>query len=100
MTLDPLPRLYRHLNQRGSLDFLAEVRRRLPFAVRRRQSAHGVECAFAIVLAVEQAGIRRRGLASPPYLSSSSCSLGLGGGSIRVSTMSSKSTLAELAMKR
>jgi len=53
-------RLYRHLDQRSSLDFLAEVRRRLPFAIRRVQTDHGTEFAFAFVLAVEQAGIRHR----------------------------------------
>jgi len=53
-------RLYRHLDQRSSLDFLAEVRRRLPFAIRRVQTDHGTEFAFAFVLVVEQPGIRHR----------------------------------------
>jgi len=53
-------RLYRHLDQRSSLDFLAEVRRQLPFAIRRVQTDHGSEFAFAFVLAVEQAGIQHR----------------------------------------
>jgi transposase InsO family protein len=53
-------RLYRHLDQRSSLDFLAEAQRRLPFTIRRVQTDHGTEFAFAFVLAVEQAGMQHR----------------------------------------
>jgi len=61
-------RLYPHLDQRSSLDFLTEVRRRLPFAIRRVQADHGTEFAFACVLAVEEAGIRHRYIRPPLIL--------------------------------
>lgn len=53
-------RLYRELNQRSSLDFLAEVRRALPFAIRRLQCDNGTEFSLAFALAVQEAGAQLR----------------------------------------
>lgn len=53
-------RLHRQLSLRSSLEFLAELRRRLPFPIRRIQTDHGSEFPLDFVLAVEQAGIRHR----------------------------------------
>jgi transposase InsO family protein len=53
-------RLYRHLGLRSSLEFLTELRRRLPFPIRQIQTDHGAEFQLDFVLAVEQAGIHHR----------------------------------------
>lgn len=53
-------RLYRRLNQYSSLDFLAEVRRVLPFAIRRLQCDNGQEFPLAFALTVQAAGMRHR----------------------------------------
>jgi transposase InsO family protein len=53
-------RLYRQLNVRSSQDFLAEMIRTFPFAIRKIQTDHGAEFSFAFVLAVERRGIRHR----------------------------------------
>jgi transposase InsO family protein len=53
-------RLHRHLGLRSSLEFLAELRGRLPFPIRQIQTDHGAEFSLDFVLAVEQAGIRHR----------------------------------------
>ena len=53
-------RLYRRLDPRSSLAFLAELRRAFPFPIKRLQSDHGQEFSFAFVLGVEAAGIRHR----------------------------------------
>src|SRR2546425_8289855 len=49
-------RLYRELNQRSSLDFLWELRRALPFPVRRLQCDNGTEFPLAFSLSVQEAG--------------------------------------------
>jgi transposase InsO family protein len=53
-------RLYRRLHVLSSLDFLAEMVRAFPFAIRKIQTDHGAEFPFAFVLAVERRGIRHR----------------------------------------
>lgn len=53
-------RLAPRLDTRTSVDFLAELRRVLPFPIRKVQTDHGQEFSFAFVLAVQQAGIRHR----------------------------------------
>jgi transposase len=53
-------RLYRYLNARTSLAFLAEAREALPFPIRQIQSDHGSEFPLTFRLEVEQAGIRHR----------------------------------------
>jgi integrase-like protein len=50
-------RLYREQNQRSSIDFLAELRRALPFPIRRLQCDNGSEFPLAFALTVEAAGI-------------------------------------------
>ena len=53
-------RLFPRLNARTSIDFLAELRRVLPFSVQKMQTDHGTEFSFAFVLAVHLAGLRHR----------------------------------------
>ena len=53
-------RLYRQLNQHSSLHFLDELRRTLPFVIKKLQCDNGSECPLAFKLAVEQLGIRHR----------------------------------------
>jgi transposase InsO family protein len=53
-------RLYSRLNQHSSLDFLGELRRALPFAVKKLQCDNGTEFPLAFKLAVEAAGIKHR----------------------------------------
>jgi len=53
-------RLYRRLNQHSSLHFLGEIRRTLPFAIKKLQCDNGSEFPIAFKLAVEEAGIRHR----------------------------------------
>src|SRR2546427_95242 len=53
-------RLYRRLHHGSSLAFLTELRRALPFPIKRVQSDHGQEFSLAFVLGVEAAGIRHR----------------------------------------
>ena len=53
-------RLYRRLNHHSSLHFLGELRRTLPFAVKKLQCDNGSEFPLAFKLAVEAAGIRHR----------------------------------------
>jgi transposase InsO family protein len=53
-------RLYPRQNQHTSLDFLEEVRRHLPFAVKKLQCDNGSEFPLAFKLAVEAAGMRHR----------------------------------------
>jgi transposase InsO family protein len=53
-------RLYPRQNQYTSLHFLEEVRRHLPFAIRKLQCDNGSEFPLAFKLAVEAAGIRHR----------------------------------------
>jgi transposase InsO family protein len=53
-------RLFRHLGLRSTLAFLADVRRRLPFAIRKIQTDHGPEFPLEFVLALQEAGIRHR----------------------------------------
>jgi transposase InsO family protein len=53
-------RLFRHLGLRNTLAFLADVRRRLPFAIRKIQTDHGAEFSLEFVLALQEAGIRHR----------------------------------------
>jgi transposase InsO family protein len=53
-------RLYRYLNARTSLAFLAETRQALPFPIRQIQSDHGTEFPLAFRLSVEALGIRHR----------------------------------------
>ena len=53
-------RLYRRLNQHSSLHFLGELRRTLPFAIKKLQCDNGSEFPLAFKLAVEEAGIRHR----------------------------------------
>jgi transposase len=48
------------LGVRPTLAFLAELRRRFPFPIRKIQTDHGAEFALEFVLAVEEAGIRHR----------------------------------------
>ena len=53
-------RLYRYLNARTSLAFLAETRQALPFPIRQIQSDHGTEFPLDFRLSVEALGIRHR----------------------------------------
>ncbi len=53
-------RLYRRLNTFTSLDFLAQVRRAMPFPIRKIQTDDGTEFSFGFVLAIERAGMRHR----------------------------------------
>lgn len=53
-------RLYRYLNARTSLAFLAETRRALPFPIRQIQSDRGTEFSLDFRLSVEALGIRHR----------------------------------------
>ena len=53
-------RLFPRLNTRNSVDFLAELRRVLPFSIQKVQTDHGTEFSFDFVLAVELAGLRHR----------------------------------------
>ena len=53
-------RLYPRQNQYASLDFLEQVRRHLPFAMKKLQCDNGSEFPLAFKLAVEAAGIRHR----------------------------------------
>jgi transposase InsO family protein len=53
-------RLYPRQNQQTSLHFLEELRRGLPFPIRKLQSDNGSEFPLAFKLAVEAAGIRHR----------------------------------------
>jgi transposase InsO family protein len=53
-------RLYREQNQRASIDFFAEVRRALPFGIRRLQCDNGTEFSLAFALTVQEAGIKLR----------------------------------------
>jgi transposase InsO family protein len=53
-------RLYPRQNQHASLHFLEELRRHLPFEVRKLQCDNGTEFPLAFKLAVEAAGIRHR----------------------------------------
>src|SRR5262245_13005721 len=53
-------RLFRYLGLRSTLAFLAEVRRRFPFAIRKIQTDHGAEFSLEFVLALQEAGIRHR----------------------------------------
>jgi transposase InsO family protein len=53
-------RLYRRLHQGSSLAFLGELRRALPFPIRRLQCDNGREFPLEFALAVEAAGIRHR----------------------------------------
>jgi transposase InsO family protein len=53
-------RLYPRQNQHTSLQFLDELRRELPFPIRKLQCDNGSEFPLAFKLAVEAAGIRHR----------------------------------------
>jgi transposase InsO family protein len=53
-------RLYPRLNQHSSLHFFDEVRRALPFPIKKLQCDNGVEFPIAFKLAVEAAGIKHR----------------------------------------
>jgi transposase InsO family protein len=53
-------RLYPRQNQHTSLQFLDELRRDLPFPIRKLQCDNGTEFPLAFKLAVEAAGIRHR----------------------------------------
>ena len=53
-------RLYPRQNQSTSLQFLEELRRNLPFPIRKLQCDNGSEFPLAFKLAVEAAGIRHR----------------------------------------
>ena len=53
-------RLYPRLSQRASLHFFSEVRRTLPFTIRKLQCDHGSEFPLEFVLAVQAAGVRHR----------------------------------------
>jgi transposase InsO family protein len=53
-------RLYPRQNQHTSLDFLGEVCRHLPFAIKKLQCDNGSEFPLAFKLAVEAAGMRHR----------------------------------------
>ena len=53
-------RLYPRLNTRTSIEFLAELRRVLPFTIQKVQTDHGTEFSLDFVLAVELAGLRHR----------------------------------------
>jgi transposase InsO family protein len=53
-------RLYPRQNQHASLHFFEELRRHMPFAIRKLQCDNGSEFPLAFKLAVEAAGIRHR----------------------------------------
>lgn len=53
-------RLFPRLNAETSVAFLAELRRALPFPIRKIQTDRGTEFSFAFWLAVVQAGVRHR----------------------------------------
>ena len=53
-------RLYPRLNQHSSLHFFGELRRALPFVIKKLQCDNGTEFPLAFKLAVEAAGIRHR----------------------------------------
>jgi transposase InsO family protein len=53
-------RLYPRLNQHSSLHFLGEIRRALPFPIKKLQCDNGTEFPLAFKLAVEAAGIKHR----------------------------------------
>lgn len=53
-------RLYKRLNQHSSLQFLTELRRALPFPIKKLQCDNGSEFPLAFKLAVEAAGIKHR----------------------------------------
>jgi transposase InsO family protein len=53
-------RLYPRLNQHSSRHFLDEIRRALPFLIKKLQCDNGVEFPLAFKLAVEAAGIKHR----------------------------------------
>jgi transposase InsO family protein len=53
-------RLYRRLNQYSSTHFFGEIRRALPFPIRRLQTDRGSEFPLAFRLTVEAAGCRYR----------------------------------------
>lgn len=53
-------RLFRQLGVRSTLEFLADVRQRVPFSIRKIQTDHGAECPLEFVLALQEAGIRPR----------------------------------------
>lgn len=53
-------RLYRRQNQFSSLEFLGELRRALPFAIRRIQTDHGTEFSLIFALAVRGLSIHHR----------------------------------------
>lgn len=53
-------RLYRHLNQRSSLAFLREVKREMPFPIRKIQVDNGTEFSLDFALTCQELGIRVR----------------------------------------
>ena len=53
-------RLFPELNTRTGVDFLAELRRVLPFSIQRMRTDHGTEFSFDFVLAVQLGGLRHR----------------------------------------
>jgi transposase InsO family protein len=53
-------RLFRQLGVRSTLEFLADVRQRFPFSIRKIQTDHGAEFPLEFVLALQEAGIRHR----------------------------------------
>ena len=53
-------RLYRELNQRSSVDFFAQVRRALPFPIRKLQCDNGTEFSLSFALTVQAAGVKLR----------------------------------------
>jgi transposase InsO family protein len=53
-------RLYPRQNQHSSLHFLGEIRRALPFPIKKLQCDNGMEFPLAFKLAVEAAGIKHR----------------------------------------
>jgi len=53
-------RLFPRQDTRTSLDFLAELRRVLPFPIQKVQTDNGAEFSFGFVLAVLQGGMRHR----------------------------------------
>jgi hypothetical protein len=67
-------RLFRQLGLRSTLAFLADVRWRFPFPIRKIQADHGSEFPLEFVLALQEAGIRHRtsALAAPSKMTRSS----------------------------
>ena len=53
-------RLYPRQNQHSSVHFLGEIRRALPFPIKKLQCDNGMEFPLAFKLAVEAAGIKHR----------------------------------------